>query len=76
MVKNDLSSLIKQAQKKKIETPKQEVRPVKESEVKNEKIFSLYMPEEQLTKLKFLAIERKTSIKNLINQAVSQFYDL
>ena len=73
---NDLSNLIKKAQEKKIEPKKQEVKLVKESIMKNEKMFSLYMPEEVFLDLKIIAAKEGTTIKNLINEAVREKYGL
>ncbi|CAI9429397.1 Uncharacterised protein [Candidatus Ornithobacterium hominis] len=73
-MKKDLSSLIKQAQVKKIEPKKQEVKPVKESVMKNEKAFSLYIDIDILKKLKLLSIEKEKSMKDLINEAIIECY--
>ncbi|MDO5654588.1 MAG: hypothetical protein Q4G27_00440 [Flavobacteriaceae bacterium] len=73
---NDISSLIKKAQEKKIEPQRQEIRPIKNSILENEKIFSLYMPEEVLVELKILAAKHNTTIKSLINGAVREKYGL
>lgn len=73
-MKKDLSSLIKQAQVKKIEPKKQEVKPVKESVMKNEKAFSLYINIDILKKLKLLSIEKEKSMKDLINEAIIECY--
>ncbi|SZD73271.1 Uncharacterised protein [Candidatus Ornithobacterium hominis] len=73
-MEKDLSSLIKQAQVKKIEPKKQEVKPVKESVMKNEKAFSLYIDIDILKKLKLLSIEKEKSMKDLINEAIIECY--
>lgn len=73
-MKKDLSSLIKQAQVKKIEPKKQEVKPVKESVMKNEKAFSFYIDIDILKKLKLLSIEKEKSMKDLINEAIIECY--
>lgn len=72
----DLGSLIRKAQEKRIEPKKQEIKPVKESVMKDEKMFSLYMPEDVLVELKILAAKGNTTIKSLINEAVREKYSI
>ncbi len=74
--KQDLSSLIQKAKQKEVKPKKQEIKPKKESVLKDEKLFSLYMPENILVELKVLAAREGTSIKDLINSAVIEKYNL
>lgn len=71
MGKEDFSSLLKKAQEKKIETPTQKVVPIVE---KKETIFSLYIPDDMLHKLKLKALNERVSVKSLINQAIIKTY--
>lgn len=71
MAKENFSSLIKKAQNNRIETPMQKVVPV---ETKKETLFSLYVPDELLHLLKLKALNEKTSVKKLINDALKEKY--
>lgn len=75
MAKQDFSQLIKKAQQTSIEVPKQKVVTIKESKLEKEKMFSVYIPEEMLKKLKIQAIEEGRSIKNLINNAIEIYLE-
>ncbi|SIT96838.1 hypothetical protein SAMN05660493_01533 [Epilithonimonas bovis DSM 19482] len=72
MAKQDLSALIGKAKETKINTPIQKVIPIKEK--KSEKIFSLYIEQEKLKRLKMLSVEQNKSLKDLINDAIDKTY--
>lgn len=44
--------------------------------MKDEKMFSLYMPEDVLVEFKILAAKGNATIKNLINEAVKEKYGI
>lgn len=72
MAKQDLSALIGKAKEAKMDTPIQNVAPVK---VKlKETPFNVHFPDDMLKKLKIMAAEQDTSIKSLIVQAVEEKY--
>lgn len=72
MAKQDLSALIGKAKETKMETPIQNVTPIK-VKVK-ETPFNVHFPDDMLKRLKIMSAEKETSIKNLIISAVEEKY--
>lgn len=73
MAKQDFSDLIQKVKQNQVTTPKQKIVPVTEIQ-KTETLFSFYIPNEMLKKLKLLSVQENKSIKSLINQAINQTY--
>ncbi len=72
MAKQDLSALIGKAKEAKMDTPIQNVAPVK---VKlKETPFNVHFPDDMLKRLKIMSAEQDTSIKSLIVKAVEEKY--
>lgn len=72
MAKVNFSDLIGKAKEKQTKTPTQKVVPIKEK--KDEIIFSLYIPADNLRALKILSAEKNISLKELINSAINEKY--
>lgn len=70
MEKTDFNKLINKAKASNSNTTIQKVTPVN-SKTSDETQFSFYIEKELLKKLKLKAIDNDTSIKQLINKAIS-----
>lgn len=72
MAKQDFSALIGKAKETKMETPVQKVVPVQQKEKQTP--FNVHFPDEVLKELKILSVNKGTSIKSLIVDAVKKTY--
>ncbi|MDR6548510.1 hypothetical protein J2810_004600 [Chryseobacterium rhizosphaerae] len=72
--KIDYSKILKKATENSVNPPIQKVVPVKKPITETETKFTFFIPLENMKKLKFLAAERDTTIKELINTAIYNQY--
>ncbi|QOR74299.1 hypothetical protein SAMN05443429_10579 [Cruoricaptor ignavus] len=72
MAKEDFSALIGKAKEAQTKSPAQKVVPLKEK--KEEILFSLHIPAENMKKLKIMAAEQGRTLKDLINSAIEEAY--
>lgn len=73
MAKQDFSDLMQKVKQNQATTPQQKIVPITQTK-KEETLFSFYMPNETLKKLKLLSVQENKSIKSLINEAVNRAY--